>query len=71
MAKRKKASAGFVKTGRRNFAIGRVKGIGTNLRGLYYELNAYLSPEEAIALHDAHKLIMEVSSSLEARYFGK
>lgn len=68
---RRKVSKTFIKAGQRNLAIGRLKGIHNNLRTNYQYLSEYLTSEEAIALHDAHKLIMEVSSGLEARYFGK
>jgi hypothetical protein len=63
------ASKKFKAAGRRNFAIGRLKGMGNNLRHIMKTLRMELTPGEKIALHDAHKLIVEVTTTLSSRYY--
>lgn len=65
----KRTSRAFKAAGRRNFNIGRLKGVGVNIKGLISELSHQLSPSQADDLRQAKITISRVAEQLARKYY--
>ena len=55
--------------GKRNFDIGRLKSIDSNLKIVILELKDELTTKQALALYDVCNLITKVATDLAAKYY--